>query len=91
MAKLIDEVYLLHETNLLRLEKVAVLSNTQKLTQRVKENEEMRNMFQTKWRLSDLSNSFKREFTKMLTKVRRAMNEESENFKKRKHFFKVPN
>ena len=50
MAKLIDEVYLLHETNLLRLEKVAALSNTQKLTQRVKENEEIRNMFQTKWR-----------------------------------------
>ena len=41
--------------------------------------------------ISDLSNSFKREFTKMLTKVRRAMNEKSENFKKRKHFFKVPN
>ena len=50
MAKLIDEVYLLHETSLLRLEKVAVLSNTQKLTQRVKENEKIRNMFQTKWR-----------------------------------------
>ena len=50
MAKLIDEVYLLHKTSLLRLENVAVLSNTQKLTHRVKENEEIRNMFQTKWR-----------------------------------------
>ena len=62
MAKLIDEVYLLHETSLLRLEKVAVLSNR-----------------------------FKREFTKMLTKVRRAMNEESKNFKKEKILFQVPN
>ena len=41
--------------------------------------------------ISDLSNRFKRESTKMLTKVRRAMNEESKNFKKEKILFQVPN
>ena len=52
MARFIDEVYLLHETSLPRLEKVALLSNTQKPTQRVKENEEIRNMSQTKEQIS---------------------------------------
>ena len=45
-ARLIDEMYLLHNATLSIL-KVAVLSNAQKLSQRIKENEQG-NMFQTK-------------------------------------------
>lgn len=45
-ARLIDEMYLLHNATLSIL-KVAVLSNAQKLSQRIKENEQG-NMFQMK-------------------------------------------
>lgn len=40
--------YLLCKTNLSKLGEVALLSNVQKLTQRFKENYEIRDMFQTK-------------------------------------------
>jgi len=46
-VKLIDKDYFLHEASLSRLGDMAVLSNVQKPVQRVKENKEQRNMFQT--------------------------------------------
>lgn len=43
-----NDVQLLHKTSVLRRGEVAVFSNVQKSTQRVKDNEETKNMFQTK-------------------------------------------
>ena len=40
VTRLIDDVHLIHTTNLFWLREMAVLSNLQKTTQRVKENEE---------------------------------------------------
>lgn len=44
----IDELHILHKTTLSRPGGVVVLANAQETTQRLKENEETKNLLQTK-------------------------------------------
>ena len=94
LVKLIDQVHLLYQTSLLRLDEVAILLNVQKPTE-LRKMKKQGVMLQTKehdkspetdfseTEISDLSDrEFKIIVIKMLIEVKRAKYEKSENFNK---------